>query len=138
MPNVENGKVTKLNGKRLWYEHQRVATTNIINNLRLDWVAYVRTFRGSEASEAVARPSHGIADSANHVHNPEMTLKSAALLALIGTVLIAGYLTWTLVFDVLYVLRGIAAPVTLFASFIYAFACFCVAVFFFVFYRSQA
>jgi len=67
-----------------------------------------------------------------------MTLKGAALLAFIGTVLITAFLIWTFVFRVLNVLRGVDAPVVLFSSFIYAFGCFTLAVFFFVFHRAQS
>jgi len=67
-----------------------------------------------------------------------MTLKNAALLALIGTILITVLLVWTFVFNVLNVLRGVVAPVGLFSSFIYAFGCLTVAVFFYVFHRAQS
>jgi hypothetical protein len=67
-----------------------------------------------------------------------MTLKNAALLALIGTILITAVLVWTLVFNLINVLRGLVPPITLFSSLIYAFACFSVAVFFFVFHREQS
>ena len=66
-----------------------------------------------------------------------MTLKGAALLAFIGTILITAFLTWTFVFHVLNVLRGAEPPVVLFASFVYAFGCFTVAVFFFMFRRTH-
>ena len=66
-----------------------------------------------------------------------MTFKGAAFLALVGTVLITAFLVWTFVFNVLNVVRGAQAPVVLFSSFVYAFACLSVAVFFFVFHRSQ-
>jgi hypothetical protein len=66
-----------------------------------------------------------------------MTLKKAALLALVGTILITAFLVWTLVFNLINVLRGLVPAITLFSSLIYAFACFSVAVFFFVFYREQ-
>ena len=46
-------------------------------------------------------------------------------------------LVWTFVFTFLNVLRGVAPAVTLFSSFIYAFGCFGVAVFFYVFHRAQ-
>ena len=71
------------------------------------------------------------------VHTPTMTLKGAALLAFIGTILMMAYLTWTFAFHVLDVLRGAEPPVVLFASFVYAFGCFTLAVFFFVFHRAQ-
>jgi len=67
-----------------------------------------------------------------------MTLKGAALLAFIGTVLITAFLVWTFIFNVLNVLRGVAPPAVLFSSFIYAFGCFTVGVFFLVFHRAQS
>jgi hypothetical protein len=67
-----------------------------------------------------------------------MTVKGAALLAFIGTILITALLTWTFVNSVLNVLRNVEAPVVLLSSFIYAFGCFTVAVFFFTFHRAQS
>ena len=72
------------------------------------------------------------------VHTPTMTLKNAALLALIGTILMTALLVWTFVFNFLNLLRGLVPAVTLFSSFIYAFGCFSVMVFFFVFHRAQS
>jgi hypothetical protein len=66
-----------------------------------------------------------------------MTLKNAALLALIGTILMTGVLVWVFVSNLVNVLRGVDAPVVLFSSFIYAFGCFTLMVFFFVFHRAQ-
>jgi hypothetical protein len=66
-----------------------------------------------------------------------MTLKNAAVLALIGMILATLLLVWTLVFNFVNVLRGLAPPVLLFSWFIYAFASFSVAVFFYVFHRAQ-
>jgi hypothetical protein len=66
-----------------------------------------------------------------------MTVKNAALLAMIGTILATILLVFSFVFTVLNVLRGLAPPVTLFSSFTYAFACSTVTVFFYVFYRAQ-
>jgi hypothetical protein len=80
-----------------------------------------------------------VADGTAKVHNrPTMTLKNAALLALIGTTLITALLLWTFVFTFLNVLRDLVPAVALLSSFIHAFGCFCVAVFFFVFYKSQS
>lgn len=59
-----------------------------------------------------------------------MTLKNAALLALIGTILATVLLGWTFVMTVLNVLRGLAPPAMLFPWFVYAFVCFSMAVFF--------
>ena len=66
-----------------------------------------------------------------------MTLKGAALLAFIGTLLATVFLTCMLVLHLLNVLRGAEALVVLLSSFIYAFATLTLAVFFFVFHRSQ-
>jgi hypothetical protein len=85
-----------------------------------------------------SRKAVPVANDTGNVHTPTMTLKNAGLLALIGTILITALLVWTFVFNVLNVLRGVVPPVVLFSSFIYAFACFSVAVFFFVFHRAQS
>ena len=66
-----------------------------------------------------------------------MTLKNAALLALIGTILMTALLAWTFVSTFLNVLRDLVPAMTLFSSFIYAFGCCGVMVFFFVFHRAQ-
>jgi hypothetical protein len=55
-----------------------------------------------------------------------MTLKNAALLALIGTILMTALLLWTFVYTFLNLLRGLVPAVSLFSSFIYAFGCFSV------------
>jgi hypothetical protein len=67
-----------------------------------------------------------------------MTLKTAALLAFIGTVLVTALLIWNLVFSVVNVLRGLLPAVVLFPALIYAFASLSVAVFFCVFRKTQA
>ena len=67
-----------------------------------------------------------------------MTLKNAALLALIGTILITALLVWRFLFNFLNALRGLVPAVTLFPSLIYAFGCFTMAVFFYVFHRAQS
>ena len=80
----------------------------------------------------------GVAADTGSVHTPIMTLKNAALLALIGTILMAALSGWTFVFNFLNLLRGLVPALVLFSSFIYAFACFSVAVFFYVFHRAQS
>jgi hypothetical protein len=67
-----------------------------------------------------------------------MTLRNAALLALIGTVLMTALLVWNLVFNLLNLLRGLVPAVTVLSSLVYAFGCFSVMVFFFVFHRAQS
>jgi hypothetical protein len=79
-----------------------------------------------------------VAPDTASVHTPIMTLKNAALLALMGTVLMTAFLVWTFVFNFLNLLRGLVPAVTLFSSFIYAFGCFSVMAFFYVFHRAQS
>jgi hypothetical protein len=79
----------------------------------------------------------GVAADTGNVHTPTMTLKNAALLALVGTILMTVLLVWNFVFTFLNVLRDLVPAVTLFQSFIYAFGSFTVAGFFFVFHRAQ-
>ena len=66
-----------------------------------------------------------------------MTVKNAAVLALIGTALTTALLLWKFVIDLLNASRGLVAGVTVFTSFIYALGCFSVAVFFYVFWKRQ-
>ncbi len=66
-----------------------------------------------------------------------MTLKNAALLAVIGTVLMTALLVWDFVFNLINLLRGLVPAVTVLSSLIYAFGCLTVMVFFFVFHRAQ-
>jgi hypothetical protein len=66
-----------------------------------------------------------------------MTLKSAALIAFVGSLLVAAILVWDLIFDVLGVLRGLIPAVRLFASFVYAFGAVTVALFFYVFQKRS-
>jgi len=79
-----------------------------------------------------------VADVTGNVDTPTMTLKSAALLALVGTILMTVLLVWNFVFSFLNLLRGLVPAVMLFSSFIYAFGCFSVMVFFYVFHRAQS
>ncbi|PYX67788.1 MAG: hypothetical protein DMG78_26910 [Acidobacteria bacterium] len=78
-----------------------------------------------------------VAPDTASVHTPTMTLKGAALLALIGTILMTALLLWTFVVTFLNVLGDLVPAVTLLQSFVYAFGCFSVAVFFYVFHRAQ-
>jgi hypothetical protein len=66
-----------------------------------------------------------------------MTLKNAALLALIGTILMTALLAWTFVLTSSMYWRDLVPAVTLLQSFVYAFGCFSVAVFFYLFHRAQ-
>jgi len=57
--------------------------------------------------------------------------------ALVGTIMMTALLVWNFVSNVVNVLRGVDPPVVLFSSFIYAFGCLSVLVFFFIFHRGQ-
>ena len=89
---------------------------------------------GNECEMGRAR----VAADVGKVHTPTMTLKNAALLALIGTILMTALLVWMFVFNLLNLLRGLVPAVTLFSLFIYAFGAFSVMVFFFVSHRAQS
>ena len=66
-----------------------------------------------------------------------MSLKNAAFLAFISTLLLSVLMLWRLVMDILNVSQGLIPAQTLLASLIYAFAAVTVAAFFFVFQSSQ-
>jgi uncharacterized protein YybS (DUF2232 family) len=66
-----------------------------------------------------------------------MTLKSAAFLALIGTLLATILLVYSFVFAVLNVMRGLIPLDTLLTSLIYAFASVTLTVFFYVFHKRS-
>jgi len=74
---------------------------------------------------------------AGSIHTPSMTLKSAALLALIGTILVTALLVWDLIFDVLNIRQGLVPAVVLLRAIIYAFGAVSLTVFFFVFHKRQ-
>jgi len=67
-----------------------------------------------------------------------MTLKGAAFLAFVGTLLVTALLVWGFVFTLLNVLRGLTPAVTVFSSLIYAFGALTVALFFYVFQKQQS
>jgi hypothetical protein len=67
-----------------------------------------------------------------------MTLKNAALFAVVGTILMAALRIWDLIFDLLNVLQGLVPAVKLFSSLIYALGAVSLAVFLVVFHRRQA
>jgi hypothetical protein len=67
-----------------------------------------------------------------------MTLKNAAFLALIGTILLAILLIFDLIRDVSGIAQGVIPAMRLLTSLIYAFAGLTVAVFFYVFHKTQS
>jgi hypothetical protein len=66
-----------------------------------------------------------------------MSLKSAAFLALIGTVLATLLLVYNLVSAILNVTQGLVPAMTIFPLLIYSFASLTVAIFFFVFHKQS-
>ena len=67
-----------------------------------------------------------------------MSLKNAALLALVGTVLLTVLLAAHFISTLLGVLRDLIPAMALVASLVYLSASFSVLVFFYVFYRKQS
>jgi hypothetical protein len=67
-----------------------------------------------------------------------MSLKNAALLALIGMILLTVLLTANLITDVLAAMRGLIPDVRLLSSLVYFLASLSVTVFFYVFHKSQS
>jgi len=70
------------------------------------------------------------------MYTPSMSLKNAALLAFVGTLLAAALLIYDFVFDIINFAQGLIPLVKLFASFIYALAALSLAVFFYVFHKK--
>jgi hypothetical protein len=66
-----------------------------------------------------------------------MTLKNAAFLALIGTLLTTVVQAFHLVLNILNIVRGLVPAVALFSSLVYTLVWFTLAVFFFVYHKSQ-
>ncbi len=69
-------------------------------------------------------------------HTRPMTIKNAAFLAFLATLLLSILLLWRLMMDILNVSQNLVPAVTLLASILYAFASVTVAVFFFVFQKQ--
>ena len=79
-----------------------------------------------------------LANAATRIHTPTMTLKGAAVLAFLGSLLVAALFVYDFVFSVLNVIRGLIPAVTMFLSLIYAFGAVSVTVFFYVFQKRQS
>jgi hypothetical protein len=70
-------------------------------------------------------------------HTPGMSLKNAALLALVSTILLTALLLVYLVRDIWGVLNGVVPASGLLASLIYVLAALGMAVFFWVFHKAE-
>ncbi len=79
-----------------------------------------------------------LANDAESIHTPIMSLKNAALLALIGTILLTLLAVANFISTVLGVLRDVIPAMALLTSLVRLFASLSVLVFFYVFYRTQS
>ena len=79
-----------------------------------------------------------LANDDGSIHTPTMSLKSAALLALIGTILLTILVLAHFIFTVLGVMRDVIPAMALLTALIHLFASLSVLVFFYVFYRKQS
>lgn len=79
-----------------------------------------------------------VATGTRCAHTSIMTLKNAALFALIGTLLLTILLVAGLILDVLNVARGLIPATRMLSSLIHAFAALAVTVFFYVFHKTQS
>jgi hypothetical protein len=79
-----------------------------------------------------------LADDPASIHTPIMSLKNAALLALIGMLLLSVLVGAYFITTMLGVMRDVIPANALFTSAIHLFASLSVLVFFYVFYRGQS
>ena len=79
-----------------------------------------------------------LANDAGSIHTPTMSLKSAALLASIGTILLTILVLAHFIFTILGVMRDVIPAMALLTALIHLFASLSVLVFFYVFYRKQS
>ena len=79
-----------------------------------------------------------LANDAESIHTPSMSLKNAALLALIGTILLTVLVAAHFISTVLGVMREVIPAMALLTSLVHLFASLSVLVFFYVFYRKQS
>jgi len=79
-----------------------------------------------------------LANDAESIHTLSMSLKSAALLALIGTILLTVLVVAHFISTLLGVMREMIPAMALLTSLVHLFASLSVLVFFYVFYRKQS
>ena len=79
-----------------------------------------------------------LANDGESIHTPTMSLKNAALLALIGTILLTVLVLAHFITTILGVIRDLIPAMALLTSLVHLFASFSVLVFFYVFYRKQS
>jgi hypothetical protein len=86
--------------------------------------------------ESVAPAS--LANDAESIHTPVMSLKNAALLALIGMVLLTVLVVASFISTVLGVMRDLIPAMALLTSLVHVFTSLSGLVFFYVFHRAQS
>ncbi|MGD0224859.1 MAG: hypothetical protein ABSF71_21225, partial [Terriglobia bacterium] len=79
-----------------------------------------------------------LANEAESIHTAIMSLKNAALLALIGTIVLTLLVLAHFISTVLGVMRDVIPAIALLTSLVHLFASLSVVVFFYVFYRKQS
>jgi hypothetical protein len=79
-----------------------------------------------------------LAHDADDHHTQTMSVKNAALLAMLGTAVLTILLLWKLVNNLLALMRGLIPATVFFSSLIFAFAAVTVVVFFYIFHRRQS
>jgi len=79
-----------------------------------------------------------LANDAESIHTPNMSLKNAALLALVGIVLLTVLVVAGFISTLLGVMRDLIPAMALLTSLVHVFASLSVLVFFYVFYRAQS
>ena len=79
-----------------------------------------------------------LANDAESIHTPTMSLKNAVLLALIGTVLLTVLVLAHFISTILGVIRDLIPAMALLTPLVHLFASLSVLVFFYVFYRKQS
>jgi len=79
-----------------------------------------------------------LANDAESIHTPNVTLKNAALLALIGIILLTVLVAASFISTLLGVMRDLIPAMALLTALIHLFASLSVLVFFYVFYRKQS
>jgi len=99
---------------------------------------FIRAANGRKGARLQPPGRPPLASAGKSIHTPNMSLKNAALLALIGTVLLTVLLAAHFISTLLGVLRDLIPAMALVGSLVYLFASFSVLVFFYVFYRKQS
>jgi hypothetical protein len=79
-----------------------------------------------------------LANDAESIHTPAMSLKNAALLALIGTILLTVLVLAHFITTILGVMHELIPAMALLTSLVHLFASLSLLVFFYVFYRNQS